>query len=85
MHFIGSEACRRANGVIIGVFDVGKVCIPVILVFVADHGEHLRHVVVYAFNATVPARVAGACRELVCVQTFVDGCPKLCAELESVV
>ena len=38
VYFIGSEACRRANGVITGVFDVGKVFIPVVLVFVADHG-----------------------------------------------
>ena len=38
MYFIGSEACRRASGVVVGVFDVGKVCIPVILVFVASHG-----------------------------------------------
>ena len=38
IYFIGSEACRRANGVIIGVFDVGKVSTPVVLVSVADQG-----------------------------------------------
>ena len=85
MYFIRSEGCRHANGVVIGVFDVGKVCIPVILVFVADHGYHLCHDVVYTFDAAVPARVVGVCREFVYTQMFVDGCRKLCAELESVV
>ena len=37
MYFIRSKACRRARGVIVGVFDVGKVCVPVIWVFVATH------------------------------------------------
>ena len=41
MYFIGSEACRRASGVVVDVFDVGKVCIPVILIFVTNHV--LRH------------------------------------------
>ena len=38
MYFVGSQACRGANRVIVGVSDVRKVSIPVILVFVADHG-----------------------------------------------
>ena len=37
MYFIGSEACYHASGVNVGVFDVGKVYIPVILEFVANH------------------------------------------------
>ena len=36
--FIGGKARGGANGVVIGVFDVGKVDIPVVLVFVTDHG-----------------------------------------------
>ena len=36
--FIGGKARGSANGVVIGVFDVGKVDVPVVLVFVADHG-----------------------------------------------
>ena len=85
MYFIGSEACCCANGVIIGIFDVGKMCVPVVLVFVADHGQHLCHGVVYAFDTAVPARVVGARREFVYTQKFVDSCCQLCAELESVV
>ena len=38
MHLIGDEICQCANRVIIGVFDVGEVCISVYLVFVADYG-----------------------------------------------
>ena len=68
MHFIGSETCRGANGVIVVVFDVRKMCNPVILVVVADHGWQLRHGVVYTFNAPVAARVVGACHEFVYTQ-----------------
>ena len=62
MHFIGSEACRRVDRVIVGVLNVRKVCIPVILVFVAYHDQHLHHGVVYAFDFPVTTRVVGACR-----------------------
>ena len=36
--FIGGKAHGGANGVVIGVFDVGKMDVPVVLVFVTDHG-----------------------------------------------
>ena len=62
MHLIGSEACRGVDRVIVGVFDVREVYIPVILVFVANHGRHLRHGVIYAFYSPVTTRVEGACR-----------------------
>ena len=51
MNFIGSEACRGVNRVIVGVLNMREVCIPVILVFVAYHGQHLRHGVVCAFDS----------------------------------
>ena len=38
MDFIGGKARGGANGVDIGVFDVGKMNVPVVLVLVADHG-----------------------------------------------
>ena len=38
VNFIGGKARGGANGVVIGVFDVGKVGVPVVLVFVTDHG-----------------------------------------------
>ena len=36
--FIGGKARGGANGVVIGVFDVGKMDVPVVSVFVTDHG-----------------------------------------------
>ena len=38
MDFIRDKARGGANGVVIGVFDVGKMDVPVVLVFVTDHG-----------------------------------------------
>ena len=62
MHFIGSEAGRGVDRVVVGVLNVREVYIPVILVFIAYHGQHLRHDVIYAFDAPVTSRVVGACR-----------------------
>ena len=36
--FIGGKARGGANGVVIGVFDGGKMDVPVVSVFVTDHG-----------------------------------------------
>ena len=36
--FIEGKARSGADGVVIGVFDVGEMDVPVVLVFVADHG-----------------------------------------------
>ena len=36
--FIGGKARGGANGVVKSVFDVGKMDVPVVLVFVTDHG-----------------------------------------------
>ena len=38
MDFIGGKTRGGANGVVIGVLDVGKVDVPAVLVFVTDHG-----------------------------------------------
>ena len=38
MDFIGGKARGDANRVVIGVFDMGKMDVPVVLVFVTDHG-----------------------------------------------
>ena len=62
-----------------------EVCIPVILVFVADHGQHLHHGVVYAFDTPVTTRVVDACLEFVHTKEFVDGCRELLAKLKAAV
>ena len=38
MEFIGGEARGGANRVVIGVLDMGKMDVPVVLMFVTDHG-----------------------------------------------
>ena len=38
VYFIGGKARGGANGVVMGSFDVGKMDVPVVLVFVTDHG-----------------------------------------------
>ena len=38
MDFIGGEARGGANRVVIGVFDMGDMDFPVVLVFITDHG-----------------------------------------------
>lgn len=54
-----------ANRVILGVFDVVLVDVPVFLVFITDHGKHLRHGIIGTLHAMIAARVIGACREFV--------------------
>ena len=38
MDFTRGEARGGANRVVLGVFDLGEVDIPVVLVFITDHG-----------------------------------------------
>ena len=67
MDFIGSKAGRRANGVIVDVFEVVEVAIPVVMVFVAtmDRIWAIVHSMVDTCDATVATWVVGACREFV--------------------
>ena len=59
--------------------------VPVVLVFVTDHGKHLYHGVVYSFDAAVSAGVVGAGREFVYAEQFIYGCCELGAKLRSVI
>ena len=68
MNFIRGEARGRTDGDVVTVYDTGQVEVPVVLMFVGDHGKHLCHGVVDPFNATVSARVVGAGREFVYVE-----------------
>ena len=62
-----------------------KVGIPVVIVFVANHGYHLCRNVIETFEITIVARMAGAYREFVDTCNFINSYSKLGAELESVV
>ena len=59
---------RRVSGVFVGVFDVERVCIPVVLVFVAHHGLYFCHGVVDTFDAAVATGGVGACQEFVYIE-----------------
>ena len=58
--------------------------VPVVLVFVTDHGKHLCHGVVYSFNATVSPWVVGAGGEYL-LPSSLYGCCELDAKLRSVI
>ena len=58
--FVRGEARGCADGVVVRKFDMREVDVPVGLVFVANHGKHMCHSMVYAFNAAVAAGVVGA-------------------------
>ena len=64
MDFIGGEARGGANRVVIGVFDMGEMDVPVVLVFVTDHAYHLSHSVVDTFYASISTGVIDTRREL---------------------
>ena len=55
--FIRSKTGGSADRVVVSKLDMGQVYIPVVLLFVADHGEHWGHCVVYPLGSTVTARV----------------------------
>lgn len=52
MDFIRGKVHGCADRVVSSIFDIGEVNVPVVLMFVADHGKHLRHGVVDKFNDT---------------------------------
>ena len=51
--------------------------IPVILLFVDDHNEHLGHSVVHPLNASVAVRMVGACCELAHPNSWYTACESL--------
>ena len=73
MDFIGGEARGGANRVVIGVFGMGEMDVPVVLVFVTDHGWHLSQSVVDTFYASISTGVIGARCELIYPEQFVVG------------
>ena len=49
---------------LVGIFDMGKMDVPVVLVFITNHGEHLSHSVVDTFYASISTGVICARCEL---------------------
>ena len=57
VHFLGSKSGGCADGVVVCALNVRDLNITVILLFVADHGEHKGHGVVDALDTAAGARV----------------------------
>lgn len=71
-----------ANGGYIGALDVWKQDVPMGLLVVDDHGEHLGHRVLDAFDIAAGAGMAGAGGgELVDAEALIDGPGTFRAEL----
>ena len=51
---VGRQTRRRANRNVVGELDVRELQIPVVMLFVDDHGQHLGHSVVHPLNALFP-------------------------------
>ena len=71
--FIRSKTGGSADRVIVSKLDMGKVYVLVVLLFIADHGEHLRHRVVDALDSAVTARVIRTRGEFADTKEFVNG------------
>ena len=84
MDFIGGKARGSANGVVIGVFNAGKMDVPVVLVFVTYHGQHLCHSVVHTFHTSTTG-VIGARRELMYPLQLAHGGRQSSVELRSII
>lgn len=69
------KAGARANGVVVGAFDVGWVNVPVVLEFVTDHDQYPCQNVIDRFNDSFCARIRGAsCEFLYAEQCVRGGC-----------
>ena len=62
-----------------------QVDVPVVLLFVDDHRQHLSHGVIDALDATVAVGVVGARREFSHAEELVQGKRQLGAELWSII
>ena len=62
MHLIGGQPGGGTDGSVASKFHVWQMNIPVILLFIDDHSEHLSHGVIHALDAAVAVRMMGDCR-----------------------
>ena len=85
MHIIGGQPGGGTDGIIVNKFHVWQMGIPIILLLVKDHSEHLSHGVIHALDAVVAVRMIGACRNFAYAEELVDSVRQLGAELEAVV
>ena len=68
---VGRQTRRRADGVVGSEFDEGQMQVPIVLLLVDDHSQHLGYSVVYSLNAPVTVGMIGACSKLVNTQKLI--------------
>ena len=61
MHLVGGQPGGSTVGVVPDKLHVRQVGIPIILLLVDDHSEHLSHGVVHSLRTAVAVRMIGAC------------------------
>ena len=83
--FVGRKPGAGVDGIIVGRRNVWQQHVPIGLLFVSDHGEHLGQDMVDALDAAVGAGVVGAGVDLVGPKALVYGASKLGSEVESIV
>ena len=72
VNFVGRQTRRRADRIVVCELDVMELQIPVVLSFIDDHSQHLKHSVVHPLNASVTVWMIGACGKLAHSQKLVD-------------
>ena len=81
MHLIRCQPGGGADGIVVSKFHVWQVDVPVVLLFVDNHHQHLSHGVVDAPDATVAVGVVGARSDFSHAEELVHGKRQLGAEL----
>ena len=77
VNFVGRHFRCRANRIVVSELDVREPQIPVVLLLVDDHSQHLGHSVVHPLNASVAVRIIGACGKLGTPNSWYIACESL--------
>ena len=85
MHLVRGQPNGDTDGIVVSEFHVRQVSIPLILLLVDDHSEHLSHGIIHALDAGVAVRMIGACPNFAHAVQLVNSVGQLGAELEAVV
>ena len=85
VNFVGGQASGGTDRIAVGELHVRQLRIPIVLVFVDDHNQHLGHRVVNALHTTVTAWMVGAGGDFSNTTKLIYDVGKLGAELEAVV
>ena len=85
VNLVGPQTRRRADEIVVSEFYVGRMQVPIVLLLVNGHSQHLCHSVIYPLNAPVTVGMIGACSKLVQAHQLIYSLRNLGAELQSVV